>query len=88
MHAKRKREDELGDELGDESDPIGASLRPEPGPDDLYVMQNSRIAGELKVGRSQDVEARRRALQRSQYYRMLVLAVFPQAGKIEARMKY
>ena len=50
---------------------------------DLYVMQNSRIPGEVKVGRSMDVEARRHSLQRSQNYRMLVLAVFPQAGNIE-----
>ena len=50
---------------------------------DLYVMQNSRIPGEVKVGRSMDVEARRRSLQRSQNFRMLVLAVFPQAGHIE-----
>ena len=71
------------DELGDESDPIGDSLWPKPVPGDLYMMQNSRIPGELKIGRSQDVEARRRSLQRSQNYRMLVLAVFPQAGNIE-----
>ena len=88
--AARKREDarkDNEDELGNESDPVGASLRaecaPEPGPGHLYVMQNSRIPGELKIGRSQDVEARRRSLQRSQNYRMLVLAVFPQAGNIE-----
>ena len=53
------------------------------GASDLYVMQNSRIPGELKIGRSQDVEARRHSLQRSQNFRMLVLAVFPQAGHME-----
>ena len=50
---------------------------------DLYVMQNSRIAAELKIGRSRDVEARRRSLQASQNFKMLVLAVFLQAGHIE-----
>ena len=85
-YAKRKRAnaqedypDEKEEELGDESEHAS-----EPGHSHLYVMQNSRFCpGELKIGRSQDVEARRRSLQRSQNYRMLVLAVFPQAGNIE-----
>ena len=53
------------------------------GRSDLYVIQNSRITGELKIGRSEDVEARRRSLQASQNFKILLLAVFPQAGHIE-----
>jgi hypothetical protein len=79
-YAKRKRED-AQDEDEDAQDEDAPA--PEPGPGDLYVMQNSRIPGELKIGRSQCVENRRLSLQRSQNYRMLVLAVFPQAGNIE-----
>ena len=79
-YAKRKKEDAQDEDEDAQDDDTPAS---EPGPGHLYVMQNSRIPGELKIGRSQDVEARRRSLQRSQNYRMLVLAVFPQAGNIE-----
>ena len=84
-YIKRKREDAQDDcekEEEQENEPGGQS-DPDPGSGDLYVMQNSRIPGELKVGRSQDVEARRRSLQSSHNFRMLVLAVFPGAGNIE-----
>jgi hypothetical protein len=81
-NVKRKRKD-AQDEDDKEEEFETSEPASEPGPGDLYVMQNSRIPGELKIGRSQDVEARRRSLQRSQNYRMLVLAVFPQAGNIE-----
>jgi len=94
LYAKRKREDvqednedEQEEEPEDRSEPVEPLLRaggaPAPGPGDLYVMQNSRIPGELKIGRSQCVEDRRHSLQRSQNFRMLVLAVFPGAGNIE-----
>ena len=56
---------------------------PPPARVDLYVMQNSRIAGELKIGRSCDVELRRRSLQASHNFTMVLLAVFPCAGHIE-----
>ena len=36
---------------------------------DLCVMQNSRIAGQLKIGRSCDVEARKRSLQASHNFK-------------------
>ena len=82
---KRKREDAQDDceKEEEQEDEPGGQSDPDPGSGDLYVMQNSRISGELKIGRSQDVEARRRSLQCSQNFRMLVLAVFPGAGNIE-----
>ena len=49
---------------------------------DLYVMQNSRLP-ELKIGRSSNVDARRRSLQCSQNYVINVLAIFPAAGHVE-----
>ena len=56
------------------------------GPNDLYIMQNSRIPGEFKIGRSRDVRARQRDLQASQNYRMIVHAVYPEAGHLEGRV--
>ena len=50
---------------------------------DLYVMQNPRLAGELKIGRSSNVELRRRSLQSSQNFTIDVLAIFPGAGDLE-----
>ena len=89
--AKRKREVREAEEEDEEELQTrhlyghwdGTGPPPSPGHGDLYVMQNSRIAGELKIGRSQDVEAHRRSLQASQNLKMLVLAVFPGAGHIE-----
>jgi len=49
---------------------------------DLYVMQNSRLP-ELKIGRSNSVELRRRSLQSSQNFTIEVHAIFPGAGHIE-----
>jgi len=56
------------------------------GPDDLYIMQNSRHPGEFKVGRSKDVRARQQDLQRSQTFHMIVHAVYPEAGHLEKRV--
>ena len=52
-------------------------------PDDLYIMQNSRIPGEFKIGRSKDARARQKDLQASQHFHMIVHAVFPEAGHLE-----
>jgi len=46
-------------------------------------MENSRIPGELKVGRSGDVAARQRDLQGCQNFTVVVHAVFPKAGRLE-----
>ena len=84
---KRKREDD-DDNCNDDDDYDEPEEPAEPATsetlaDDLYVMQNSRISDEVKVGRSMDPEKRRRALQASQNYRMNILAVFPGAGHLE-----
>ena len=66
------------------------STRPElteptfaPGTHDLYIMQNSRIPGELKIGYSKDVERRRKELEAGQNFKMIVLATFPGKGYLE-----
>ena len=50
---------------------------------DLYILRNSRIPGEYKVGRSKSIQKRRSELQCSQNYEMLVVASFPGAGVAE-----
>ena len=52
--------------------------------DDLYVMQNSRIPDEKKVGRSHDPEQRARELGRSQNFRLQILKIYPGCGHLEA----
>ena len=54
--------------------------------DDLYVFGNSRLPGILKVGRSKDVEKRRRELQQSQPFHIITHAVFAKAGGVEHRV--
>ena len=49
----------------------------------LYVMANSRIPGEYKVGRSKGVEQRREDLQNGQNFRTVIVATFPGAGYAE-----
>ena len=55
--------------------------------DALYVMQNSRIQGEVKVGRSMNVNKRRQGLQGCHNFRMLIHAVFPGRGYLEKRVR-
>ena len=54
-------------------------------PDDscLYVMSNSRIPGEYKVGRSSNPEARAADLQAAHNFEMIIHAVFPRLGNRE-----
>ena len=76
---KRKRED--GDDNCSDDEPEEPATSETA--DDLYVMQNSRISDEVKIGRSINPETRRRSLQASQNYRMDILAVFPGVGHLE-----
>ncbi len=55
-----------------------------PRKDDLYIMQNSRIPNELKVGRSHDPVQRARDLGKSQNFRMQILKTYPACGHLEA----
>ena len=56
----------------------------EPTPkDDLYVMMNSRIPDEVKVGRSYDPVSRAKNLQQSHNFVMQILRVYPGRGYLE-----
>ena len=82
-YAKRKRVSEegaVGENDGDDDDGYDET---EEVADDLYVMQNSRISAEVKIGRSINPDKRRRDLQASQNYRINISAVFPGAGHLE-----
>ena len=75
--AKRRRESNT------EEDPVGEGEDEddyEDGEDDLYVMENSRIPGEVKIGRSSNPENRKKSLQASQNFRINLLAAFPDAA--------
>jgi hypothetical protein len=51
------------------------------GPDDLYIMRYVGILQDvLKIGRSNNVESRRRALEACQNFHIEVLATFPGKG--------
>ena len=52
--------------------------------DHLYVMQNSRIPSELKIGRSLDPSRRSKELGRSHNFRMDILRVYHACGDLEA----
>ena len=54
-----------------------------PGVHDLYIMENSRIPGELKIGYSKNVSRRQYELQQAQNFKINVLAVFPGKGYME-----
>jgi hypothetical protein len=69
-------EESSGDELlEEEEDPahLGA----------LYVMENSRIPSELKVGRSRNPFKRARQLACCHNFEMRLLAIYPRAGHLE-----
>ena len=51
--------------------------------DDLYILQNSRIPGEIKIGRSTLVSRRRNQLQAAQNFHMRIHAIFPGRGDVE-----
>jgi len=74
---KRKRKRALEEDVVDENETEGIG-------DDLYVMQNSCIVNQVKIGRSNDPEKRRRAMQASQNFGMNILAVYPGAGHLES----
>lgn len=52
-------------------------------PDALYIMENPRIAGEVKVGRSRDPEERAKQLCAGQNYRMIVRRTWGEKGFLE-----
>ena len=54
--------------------------------DSLYIMQNTRIPHEVKIGRSCDVVKRYRQLQACQNFRLTVHAIFQGCGKLESQV--
>ena len=50
---------------------------------DLYIMERSDAPGIVKIGSSQNPERRRQQLESGHTFRMVLLAVFPQAGGFE-----
>ena len=52
--------------------------------DDLYIMQNSRIPDEKKVGRSIDPPQRARDLGKSHNFRMVILKTYSGQGFLES----
>ena len=52
-------------------------------PGSLYIMENSRIPSELKVGRSRNPFRRARDLATSHNFEMNVMAIYPRAGHLE-----
>ena len=53
-------------------------------PDDLYVMQYSNAHDAVKIGRSYDVEKRRRSLEVGHNFFVTLLAAFPAQGHLES----
>ena len=49
----------------------------------LYVLENSRIPGELKVGRSANPHRRARSMSVSHNFQLKLLATFPGEGRLE-----
>jgi hypothetical protein len=90
MNLKRKRSDapeseSESDGEADPCDPIDLSAAPafDYNALDLYMFANSLVPGIIKIGRSKDVERRRLELQKSQPFRIIILATFPGKGGLE-----
>ena len=54
--------------------------------DSLYLMTNSLLPNDVKVGRSADVNSRRKNLEASQNFHILVHAEFPGYGYLERQV--
>ena len=52
--------------------------------DSLYIMQYSTSRSAVKIGRSIDVNKRKRSLESGHYFFIEVAAVFPEKGHLEA----
>ena len=71
----RASDESSGDELEEEDDPVHLGS--------LYVMENSRIPSELKVGRSRNPFKRALQLARSHNFEMKLIAIYPGVGHLE-----
>ena len=52
-------------------------------PDALYIMENPRIPGEVKIGRSQNPEERAKALSAGNNFRLVVKQTYEEKGFLE-----
>ena len=89
MNASAVEVDESGHT--DEGVPEAPAKRQRVEPDDLYIMRYSTNQKALKIGRSNDVQRRKRDLEGGHNFFMEVVAVFPGKGALErcihARLK-
>jgi hypothetical protein len=56
---------------------------PQVSPDALYIMENPRIPGEVKIGRSQNPEERAKALSAGNNFRLAVKQTYEEKGFLE-----
>ena len=64
----------------------GCPQQREPQVEHLYVMRYSYDETAVKIGRSNNVERRRRELEASQNFRVEILAIFPAKGDLEPKV--
>ena len=70
---EKRRDEECSSGEDDEAMDLGS----------LYVMENLRLPGEFKIGRSKDPFRRARTLASGQNFQMKLVAIYPQAGRLE-----
>ena len=80
--SRKKRKQDAENECQQEPFEITEELTP-PRKDHLYAFCNSRIPGEIKVGRSHDPEQRSRELQKCQNFTIQILKVWHYQGYLE-----
>lgn len=57
-------------------------------PDALYIMENPRIAGEVKIGRSQNPEERAKSLSAGNNFRLAVKHTYEEKGFLEKTLHH
>jgi hypothetical protein len=57
-------------------------------PDALYIMENPRLPGEIKIGRSHDPEERARQLSSGQNFRLVVKRSYGEKGFLEKTLHH
>jgi hypothetical protein len=57
-------------------------------PDSLYIIENPRLPGEIKIGRSHDPDARARQLSAGQNFRLVVKRSYGEKGFLEKTLHH
>ena len=65
------------------SDEVDCAVTEEYFPDSLYIMENPRIPGEIKIGRSQNPEERAKQLSAGNNFRIVVRRSYGEKGFLE-----